>query len=162
MSKNRRQRLSPADQYDTYVGQIIRKHGVMIQSVGGSNRAKSPPFAYTVGLTWVDHPELLIFGHGPECSASTLNTLADDVLAGRVLRPTERVTVPCSPVPAILETVPNPEQIALTGVSYFRRRGARHLQLLQITLADQNNRYPWDANYAIEPWIQPRPGEFYA
>jgi hypothetical protein len=59
------------EQEDAYVSTTIRKHGWCIQYVGGDSCSRpgcecgpddGPPFAYTIGLFGLGHPELLILG----------------------------------------------------------------------------------------------------
>ena len=98
---NEAQIVAFLDQEDAEVVSCIKKYGVYIQYVGG--RACSccqggapdddgPPFAYTVGLFGVGHPELVIVGAGVNTSAGVLNELSDRVRAGGSLLPGELIT----------------------------------------------------------------------
>lgn len=82
------------DQYDAHITAIIRRHGWFIQYIGGDSCSRpgcpctgdeGPPFAYTVGLFGLNHPELLIFDIAPQTVATMLNVLGDRVRGGRVV-----------------------------------------------------------------------------
>ncbi len=47
-------------------------------------------FAYTVGLTGFDHPELLLTGMPPEVAGRLLNGAGERVRSGDPLRPGQR------------------------------------------------------------------------
>jgi hypothetical protein len=75
------------DQEDAHIGAMVRPYGWFIQYVGGSEMFTLPgcrcsddqdmvPFAYTVGLFGLQHPELLIFGVPQETRAEFSTTLA--------------------------------------------------------------------------------------
>ena len=58
------------DQEDARLAATVRRHGWMIRYIGGDEcsrpgcdcpKSDGPPFAYTVGLFGLAHPELLIF-----------------------------------------------------------------------------------------------------
>ena len=63
------------DQDEAWMADTIRRRGWAIQYVGGEECSRpgcgcpagnEPPFAYTVGLFGLAHPELLVFGVPPE------------------------------------------------------------------------------------------------
>jgi hypothetical protein len=57
----------------------ILTYGYTIVNVAGHGPA-SPAFAYTVGLSRVDHPELIIFGCHPDCGYEALDPIARRVV----------------------------------------------------------------------------------
>ena len=80
---------------DTRVTQAIRRRGWFIQYVlsghlttpGGDGRQlEGPPFAYTVGLFGMGHPELLIVGVSPITASSVLDALGERIRAGADIR----------------------------------------------------------------------------
>jgi Domain of unknown function (DUF4262) len=88
------------DQEDAHVGAMIRRYGWFIQYVGGSEMCSLPgcrcsdqddqgvvPFAYTVGLFGLQHPELLIFGVPQETAGGVLNDLANGFVPARACCP---------------------------------------------------------------------------
>ena len=79
------------DQDDSRMAAMIREHGWSIEYVGGDEcsrpgcecpRTDDPPFAYTVGLFGMAHPELLVFGVPPGTAAGVLNDLGERVRSG--------------------------------------------------------------------------------
>jgi hypothetical protein len=90
------------DQEDAHVAAVIRRYGWLIQLVGSGEcnmpgcdcdgePSDGPPFAYTVGLFGLGHPELLIFGVPPGTAGAVLNDLGkrirsgDDFVPGQLL-----------------------------------------------------------------------------
>ena len=72
------------DDYLDILREIIDGHGWAIQYVESENR----PFAYTVGLTDLGLPELLMTGLPPRTSGRLLNSIAHDMVDdGTDLRP---------------------------------------------------------------------------
>lgn len=146
--------------------EMIRRFGVGLQLVLGEPARRSPGFGYTVGLTEVDHPELLLFGENPQTTGAVLNDLAAQVLGGRPLVPGDVVGTGGWPHRMLVEEVPNPRDIALAAARYYRRPrsrpGARPLRLLQLSSACVHDLLPGEAGYCRPAWRQPRPGEFSA
>jgi len=150
----------------TRLREVIGRFGVALQLVLGELARRSPGFGYTIGLTEVDHPELLLFSEDPAAAADALNDLAADVLAGTPLDPGEVVWADRWPHRMLVEEVPNPRDIALAAARYYRRPssrpGARPLRLLQLSSACDHGLLPGRDGYCRPGWLQPRPGEFSA
>jgi hypothetical protein len=68
-------------EYWGYIRSQVLEHGWFLQAVEGGDH-RNPPFAYTVGLSRFDHPEIIAFGMHPECAFETIAPLAQWVLAG--------------------------------------------------------------------------------
>ncbi|MFT4135875.1 DUF4262 domain-containing protein [Microbacterium sp.] len=165
------------DQEDKHTADVIRAHGVYIQYVGGdqcsccsrlgdatddAQRDEQPPFAYTVGLFGIGHPELLMVGVDPGTASGVLNEVADRIRGGNDLVPGELLTFEGWTHRVTVEAVPNPGEIAIAANRFYRRPPEHSVPLLQLTYDDKQRRFPWETGYAIPPWIQPRPGEFRA
>lgn len=81
------------DQEDSRVANMIRRYGWSVEYVFGgpcggpccdggtddSDGAGGPPFAYTIGLFGLGHPELLILGVPMETACGVLNELGQRV-----------------------------------------------------------------------------------
>lgn len=67
------------------VGALVDAHGMAVISVEGDAPGES--FAYTVGLSAHDHPELVMMGIPPEVTHRLLNALGARVLRGEDLVP---------------------------------------------------------------------------
>jgi Domain of unknown function (DUF4262) len=158
------------DQEDAQVTAVIRRYGLFIQYVGGGmcsapwcdgGDVATPPFAYTVGLFGLNHPELLVFGVPPGTAAGVLNALGDRVRSGETLLPGQLITFEEWPHHIIPEHVPNPGEIVFSANRYYQRPAEASVPVLQLTYDDMNGRFPWEPGYAA-PELQPRPGRFRA
>lgn len=167
------------DQSDRHTTAVIRRHGVSIAYIGGDaecdacragvpDGASEPhsdartPFAYTVGLFGLDHPELLIFDVDPPTAASVLNDLANRVRAGRYLTAGEVLPFPRWRRRVLVETVPNPGEIAFAANRFYKRPDEHSVPLLQLSVDDVNGRFPGEPGYSGSESSQPRPGTFRA
>lgn len=159
------------DQENAHMAAMVRRHGWFIQYVGGDRCARpgcdcndlesgNTPFAYTVGMFGLAHPELLIFGVTPDEAVMILNDLGNRVRAGENLLPGCPVTVDRWPRRIIPEVVPNPGQIALAANYFYRRPEEYSVPVLQLSVDDDAGRFPWENGYAGPE--QPRPGSFQA
>lgn len=149
----------------------VRRHGWMIQYVGGPNctirscnctvgKGTGPPFAYTVGLFGFRHPELLVFSVSPQRAASVLNAFGEEIRAGAPFHEGDVVDIDGWGHRVVCEEVPNPGEIALAANRFYRRRRQQSVPVLQLTYDDDNGSYPWEEGYAGDE--QPRPGTFRA
>lgn len=146
--------------YSDYIAQTIRGHGVFIQFVGGDSESLSTSFAYTVGLSELGHPELLILGVAPGTASGVLNDVARRVRAGRSLTPGDVLSFDAWPHRVTVESLPNPQAILFVANDFYERTDDLSVPAFQLTYDDRSGRFPWDAGYDVAPWIQPRPGEF--
>ncbi len=162
------------DQEDRRAADIIRKYGALIQYVGGDactcceagrgdvTAASEAPFAYTVGLFGIGHPELLIVGVDPGAASGALNDVAKRVRRGRDLVPGEMLAFDHWAHRVIVEQVPNPGEIALAANRFYQRPAEYSVPLLQLTYDDDEGRFPWDDGYTNPAGVQSRPGELRA
>jgi hypothetical protein len=159
------------DQVDANITAIVRRYGWYIEYVGGGCCDRpgcdggadddGPPFAYTVGLFGLHHPELLIFGVPPGTAVDVLNDLGERVRSGTTLLPGQLIAFDTWPHRIIPEDVPNPGEIVFTANRYYRRPDEYSVPVLQLSYDDTAGRFPWDDGYAA-PDMQPRPGTFRA
>ena len=159
------------DQEDAHVAAVIRARGWFIPYVGGGTCSmpgcdggqddEGPPFAYTVGLFGLGHPELLIFGVPPGTASAVLNELGDRIKAGADIVPGELLTFQRWRHRVVAEVVPNPGEIVFEANRHYQRPPALSVPVLQLSYDDRKGRFPWDPGYAA-PTMQPRPGTFRA
>jgi uncharacterized protein DUF4262 len=158
--------LAWLDQEDAHVARTIRSSGWMIQYVGGGScsapgcdcgQDEGPPFAYTVGLFGMGHPELLITGVSPGTAAMVLNTLGERIRSGEDVVPGQLITSENWPRRVIAEEVPNPGEIVFAANRHYRRPPEHSVPVLQLSYDDEAGRFPWEPGFA-EPQLQPRPG----
>ena len=158
------------DQDEAWMADTIRRRGWAIQYVGGEECSRpgcdcpagdEPPFAYTVGLFGLAHPELLIFGVPPAVAAGVLNDLGERVRGGEALLPGQLITFDNWPHRIVPEPVPNPGDIVFSANRFYCRPDEFSVPVLQLSYDDAEGRFPWDDGYAA-PEMQPRPGTFTA
>ncbi len=166
------------DQDDRRATETIRKHGTRIVYVGGPdcaacaalNRAdrrrrskdkRQVPFAYTVGLYGIGHPELLVFGVDQQTAGGVLNNVSARIRTGGDLTSGEVLAFPGWEHRALVETVPNPGEIVFEANRFYRRPREWSVDVLQLTIDDCAGRFPGEAGYSAR-WVQPRPGQFRA
>jgi hypothetical protein len=150
------------DQEDKRTAQTIRTHGIHIEYVFGDLRQHEAPFAYTVGLFGMGHPELLVFGLDPRTTGLLLNDVADRVRGGADFVRGDILTFDVWEHRVTLEEVPNPGEIVFAANRFYQRPDAVSVEVLQLTYDDREHRFPWEDGYSTAVWIQPRPGEFRA
>jgi len=161
-----------ADQVDAQITATIRRKGWYITYIGGGTCSRPgcepepddrPPFAYTIGLFGLNHPELLVIGVGKEVAAGVLDTLAGHVKHGGNLMSGSMITFDKDiwPHRIVPEEVPNPGDIVLWANDFYQRPPEQSLPVLQLTYDDSAGRFPWDEGFA-DPESQPRPGTFAA
>jgi hypothetical protein len=159
------------DQVDAGITAHVRRYGWHIEYVGGGSCDRpgcgcgaddeGPPFAYTVGLFGLHHPELLMFGVPKGLAARVLNTLGERIRSGDTLLSGQLVTLDDWPHSIIPEPVPNPGEIVFTANRYYARPDEHSVPVLQLSYDDTAGRFPWEADYSA-PHMQPRPGTFQA
>lgn len=157
------------DQEDARIKSVIRRHGWSIEYIGGGfcsapgcdgGDDDGPPFAYTVGLFGMGHPELLVFGLDPDMTCHLLNDLGDRVRGDEELIPGHMFTCEDVGLRVIPEDVPNPGEIVFTANRHYQRPSEFSVPVLQLSYDDEQKRWPWeDGYYGPE---QPRPGTFQA
>jgi hypothetical protein len=150
------------DQEDKRTAQTIRKHGVSLQYVGGDMQLRQTPFAYTIGLFGMGHPELLVFGLDARTTGLLLNDVSDRVRLGQDIVPGQVLEFEGWSHKVTVESVPNPGEIAFAANRFYQRPDEYSVELLQLTYDDRDGRFPWEDDYGNAVWIQPRPGSFSA
>jgi hypothetical protein len=158
------------DQREAHITGIVRRYGWYIEYVGGDTCSRpgcpcppgdGPPFAYTVGLFGMNHPELLLFGVSPESAVTVLNALGERVRSGESLLPGIEVEIEGWDRRVIPEVVPNPGDIVFSANAFYRRPDEVSVPVLQLSYTDEGGRFPWaEGHTGMEK--QPRPGTFRA
>lgn len=158
------------DQEDARMKSVIRKHGWAIEYIGGGccsfpgcdgGEKLDSPFAYTVGLFGMGHPELLAFGLDPETADLLLNELGDRVRNDQPLIPGQLLVLDDWDHRVIPEEVPNPGDIVFSANRFYERPSEFSVPALQLSYDDFEGRFPWEPGFR-NPESQPRPGTFQA
>jgi hypothetical protein len=151
------------DQEDAHAAEIIRRVGWLINYVGscGCHDHDGPPFAYTVGLFGMHHPELLLLGVSQADALGIFNTLGARIRDGETLTPGTIVTFEQWSGRIVPEEVPNPHEIVFAANRYYGLPQGLSVPVLQLSYDDPAGKFPWEPGYAA-PHTQPRPGTFRA
>jgi hypothetical protein len=150
------------DQEDAHLAAVIRRSRFAVQYVGPGDLPGEPAFGYTIGLFGLGHPELVVAGLGATPSSTLLDTLAGEVVAGRVLVPGELVAGGVSHPDVVVEECPNPGEVLLGANRWYRRPPEYSVPALQLTWSSPPGCFPWDAGFDGGPHGQPRPGTWTA
>jgi hypothetical protein len=149
---------NPTLTYPEYLARMARTAHEYGWAVQGVERERSrPPWAYTVGLTLVDLPELLITGLPLQRSAQLLNGTAAHILGGDAPEPGEQMRLADGP---LVEFVPveNSDVHLLTAVALY----GPEVRGLQMVWADDRDRWPWERGFrgrrGGQPVLGPRTG----
>ena len=115
------------DQEDARLADQIRRFGFSVQMIGGG-RCSVPgccaplstrPFAYTVGLFGIGHPELVVVGLDISESSRALNAVGRTVLDGGRIMPDVEMTASGWSRRFVAEAVPNPGDIAVNANRFY-------------------------------------------
>lgn len=120
------------------------------------------PFCYTTGLFGVGHAELIVTALPSGAAALLLNTLTrrviehqQDLTSGELIELDE-----LSGLRVLVEQLPAPGLTLAQTYAFYGHHPQDDLPTLQVTWADQQGRFPWEAGFVGGPWPQPRPGEY--
>ncbi|WP_029431436.1 DUF4262 domain-containing protein [Blastococcus sp. URHD0036] len=149
------------DQEDAHLAAVLREHRWAVQWVGPGEESGQPPFAYTIGLFGLGHPELVVSGVGPAVARGMLNWAAALVIAGRDLVPGEELSRETGGR-LVVEVCPNPGEVVFGANRWYRRPDEFSVPAHQLTWPDAEGRFPWDDGYTEPPGGQARPGEWSA
>lgn len=153
------------DQQQARVVEAIRQHGVFVTYVGGvcdcpvcggdPDQVK-PPFAYTTGLFGIAHPELVLYSSSPGTACSVLDALAERVRDGRDLMVGEVISDRERSRQLFVQAVPDPSDIVCQANAFYQRPPEASVPAYQLTMSDDDGRFPWDEGCTLPPDCQPR------
>jgi Domain of unknown function (DUF4262) len=134
-----------ADYLDEVRAKILRK-GWAVQYV----ESPQMPFAYTVGLSDYDVPELLMTNVSPQRAARLLSGSAEHVLRGAQLTAGQQFTLCGGPMLEVVE-VEHPDAHMGCAIALY----GRDIRALQLVWADGRGRWPWAADFCDRESRQP-------
>lgn len=143
------------DQQDRTITQIVRRHGWAVQYVIGEGT--EPPFAYTVGLFGLSHPELIVFGLDYSSALGLLNYMGSRVRENRDLSPGEVIAWEGTDTRVRIDALPRPAELLFAANRYFQRPDEASVPALQLTW-DIDGAFPGEPGYSKPDWLQPDPG----
>ena len=129
---------------------MIDEFGWAVRHVGAGSEPGEAAFSYTVGLTALEHAEVVITGMPFNASHVFLNHIGSDVRDGKRFEPgttTEELTEPGAPV-VFLPVVQDEELVAVRQV-YGK------CTAVQMVWPDSAGRLPWIDGYNNPPDAQP-------
>lgn len=142
------------DQMNAWQRDTIRKYGWAVTAVFGEE--EEPPFAYAVGLSGFDHPELLVVGLPEGAAGRVLNDYGERVRAGQRLVPGERRVDPVAGLPLkLIEVTDSLAAGLLDANALYQGESGRPVPALQIVVSDGDGRFPWEAGCTTPGWLQP-------
>lgn len=138
--------------YLDYLGGVITDFGWAVQGV--ERDRIHPPWAYTVGLTLYEQPELVLTGMPLRRACGLLNEVAAHVMHAEAPTPGDQIPWQGGPLMEIVE-VAEPSAHLVIAVEMF----GTDLRALQILHADDRGHWPWDVGYRGVRGGQPVLGE---
>jgi hypothetical protein len=136
-----------------YVQGLLEDHPWVV--IGVDRDGYRPPYSYTVGLTELGRPELLVTGLSKERASNVLMAVAEQVLDAEVPAPGTRLRLP-GQRPGEIVRVAEPGVHLGVAADLFGER----LSALQLVYADVRGRWPWDKTFrngrAGQPVLGPR------
>jgi Domain of unknown function (DUF4262) len=134
----------------------LATYGWTVQTVDGW-----PPFAYTIGLWRLGHPELVLFGLEPQKAYGLLGVIAEDVcINGRRVADGDEFFEGDWEFKAF--ALPKPGQVVARANVFFRRKPRQSVPALQLVYPDVHGVWPWEPDCHLFPGQQPMPGQFAA
>jgi hypothetical protein len=127
--------------YLNHMLDLVATYGWAVQGV--SRDGLHPPWAYTVGLTEADLPELVVSGMSVRRAHELLNDVASHIVhSGVALIPGQQVPLVGGPTLEIVELSETKARL-VTAVDIYGP-GIRALQLVH---ADDRGHWPWQVGY---------------
>jgi hypothetical protein len=129
---------------------LIRQHGWAVRHVGAGSSPADSAFSYTVGLTALGHPEVVVTGLPFEHAQIFLDNIGADVRAGQRFEPghvADDLTDPGAPVAFV--AVENTTGLTAVAQVYGR------VDAVQMVWPDSTGRMPWAEGYRNPPGAQP-------
>ncbi|MFF0813583.1 DUF4262 domain-containing protein [Rhodococcus sp. NPDC003318] len=135
----------------------IAQHGWLLQYVASAidEQGVHPAFCYSVGLTAIGRPELVVTGRCAEESAMLLNELGSWMRCGHDLEPGDRYSV--AGLDVTLVAARDCESWLLRAVDLY----GRHVRALQVVWADCRGLLPWEGSSdstIVQPLLGLPPG----
>jgi hypothetical protein len=128
------------DGYIEWVRGILDEHCWIVQGVEPDKHR--PPYAYTVGLTGHDRPELVVTGMRYERAAVVLDGMAAHLLHAEPPAPGEVMRLTGGPTVEIVLVAAPSVHLLVAAACYWTEISA-----LQLAYADDRGRWPWERGF---------------
>ncbi len=126
--------------YTEHMRRLISAYGWAVQGV--ERDGIHPPWAYTVGLTAHQRPELVITGMDLDRATQVLNGVAAHLIHAGVPEPGTQAALRDGPLVELI-TVTTPWAHLNLAVELY----GDQIRALQLVHADRRGRWPWDRRY---------------
>lgn len=146
--------MTPLEELLQTQQRLINEFGWAVTAVLPDLGESRTTFAYTVGLTERDLPELVVAGLDPLIAKELLNDVAERISSsGEWFSHGQRVTDLLDGYDVIIVGGPATDAL-LPGMAYARY-GKERVRLQQIVWPDPYSRFPWDDGYLYPAHVQP-------
>lgn len=136
-----------------YVRGMLEEHPWVV--IGVDREGYRPPYSYTVGLTELDRPELLITGLAKDRAANVLIAVAEQVVDTGAPAVGARIQLPGKRPGEVVRLTEPSVHLGVAADLYGER-----ITALQLVYADIKGRFPWDKQFrngrAGQPVLGPR------
>lgn len=136
------------EDYLDHIRGLISRYGWAVQYVGGDRL--HAPYAYTVGLTAAQVPELVVTGLRAERATSLLNAMARDVIRSAPPSPGATIRLAGGGQVEVVR-LPHPEAHLFVAMELF----GPEVQAVQLVWADDRGRLPWHPVFRARRGGQP-------
>ncbi|TWP53579.1 DUF4262 domain-containing protein [Lentzea tibetensis] len=130
----------PDSEYFDHLRGLIRQYGWAVQTVEGEGL--HPPWAYTIGLTEHDAPELVVSGMEPREAGALLNDMACHLLHSSGFEVGEQLQLEAGPLLEVV-AVAQPAVHLIFAVELC----GPFIRAQQLVHADERGGWPWDRGY---------------
>ncbi|HLJ98349.1 MAG TPA: DUF4262 domain-containing protein [Streptosporangiaceae bacterium] len=145
-----------ASDYCEHLVEEIARYGWIVQGV--ERDRIHPPWAYTVGLTEADLPELVVTGLPSWRAAALLNGVAEHTVHAEPPVPGTQVQLVDGPLIEVVR-IPVPDAHLMVAVGLY----GPDIRALQLVHADDRGHWPWDSYFrgirGGQPVLGPREPE---
>jgi hypothetical protein len=126
--------------YLEHLRELLERHCWIVQGV--QRERHRPPYAYTVGLTAHDRPELIVTGMPYDRAVQLLNSVAEHVLHAEAPRPGEVIPLRRGPVIEIVRVAEPSVHLAVAAAL-----SGPAFSALQLVYADDRGHWPWGVGF---------------
>jgi hypothetical protein len=140
----------------TKIDEDIIRHGWSTIGVFGTGEDPIVPFAYSVGFTELDQPEVIVYGLPAEMAHGIIGCVYDAIKAGEQLKDgAELGKILKEPYKVWVRAVPGDGSPANAARARYES-----VRLVQIVWPDRVGNYPWEDGYeaaCTQPVLADRP-----
>ena len=139
---------SPTDYWDQILAAVEERGWVLTHVLG---TATTPPYSYTIGLSKVGKPDLVMKGIGSQYSDQILSAIASRIHSGSLTGFDGERVEKASSSPLILKSVPHAMKDFYLGALRFAQANQLTLSILQVAWPDESGKFQWEDGF--DPWM---------